>query len=124
MATVNNDEPTLYRQIPAGYGHLITKKVGSYAWELHIPFLNPWQVVPAGFVFNGASVPRALWSVLDPAGEAFEAACVHDYLYQTTLRSKEYADRAFHDILIAYGVDRAKAYLAYRMVRRFGKGLY
>lgn len=124
MVAINNDVAKMYEEIPAGFGFLCTKKVGAYAWEVAMPFLNPWQVVPAGFVFNGASVPKPLWSIIDPAGEAFEAACVHDYLYQTTLRSKEYADSAFHAILVAYGVDKAKAYLAYRMVRRFGKGMY
>ena len=124
MATVNTDEAVLYPRVPQGFSLLVTAKVGQYAWRTVETFKNPWQTVPPGFTFNGASVPRALWSVIDPAGEAFEAACVHDYLYQTALKTKEYADKAFHDILIAYGVDRKKAYLAYRMVRRFGKGMY
>ena len=124
MVAVNNDAPVLYRILPAGFGTLCTEKVGAYAWKTVSTFRNPYQPVPAGFVFNGASVPRALWGLLDPAGEAFEAACVHDYLYQTTLRDKEFADRSFYLILRAYGVSEYKAEVAYRMVRRFGKGMY
>ena len=37
--------------------------------------------VPAGFVAEFASVPRALWSELSPVGEEKLAAIVHDYLY-------------------------------------------
>lgn len=37
-------------------------------------------VVPKGYKTNGASVPRALWSFLNPFGVAFPAAILHDYL--------------------------------------------
>jgi len=35
--------------------------------------------VPAGFVSDGASVPRALWSIYPPFGKYLEAAVVHDW---------------------------------------------
>jgi hypothetical protein len=37
--------------------------------------------VPAGFVTDGASVPRIFWSILYPFGSYFPAALIHDYLY-------------------------------------------
>ena len=38
--------------------------------------------VPAGFEFDGASVPRLFWWLLPPlSGESAEAAALHDYLY-------------------------------------------
>src|SRR5688500_14765048 len=40
-------------------------------------------VVPAGFVADFASIPRALWSVLLPTGRYMIPATVHDYLYWT-----------------------------------------
>ena len=36
-------------------------------------------VVPRGFVSDGASVPRALWSIYPPFGKYLEAAIVHDW---------------------------------------------
>lgn len=40
-------------------------------------------VVPAGFASDGASVPRFLWALYPPFGEAYEPATwLHDYLYQ------------------------------------------
>ena len=38
-------------------------------------------VVPAGFVTDFASTPRALWSVIPPTGRYQLAAVVHDFLY-------------------------------------------
>src|SRR5262245_11770367 len=37
-------------------------------------------VVPAGFVTDFASTPRAIWSVLPPTGRYQMAAIVHDFL--------------------------------------------
>lgn len=37
-------------------------------------------VVPAGFVTDGASVPRPLWPLFPPTGRYFAAAVVHDWL--------------------------------------------
>ncbi len=36
--------------------------------------------VPAGFITDGASVPRALWSLLPSWGSYSRAAVVHDFL--------------------------------------------
>lgn len=121
---MNSDNPISYKTIPEGFSALEVKKVGAHAYELLSDFVNPYQIVPKGFTFNGASVPRVLWFYLDPAGEAFEAACIHDYLYQTTLKTKEDADRIFRDVLMLYGVRKSKACAAYRSVKRFGKGNY
>lgn len=39
--------------------------------------------IPAGFVTDGASVPRPLWWLYPPFGEDYEPAVVlHDYLYE------------------------------------------
>ena len=36
-------------------------------------------VIPKGFVSDGASVPRLLWTIYPPFGQYLEAAIVHDY---------------------------------------------
>jgi len=36
-------------------------------------------IVPKDFSSDGASVPRALWSIYPPFGKYLEAAVVHDY---------------------------------------------
>ncbi len=41
-------------------------------------------LVPIGFECDGASVPRFLWALYPPFGEAYEpAAWLHDWLYAT-----------------------------------------
>ena len=40
-------------------------------------------VVPAGFVTDLASVPRAVWSFYPPDGPWAKAAIIHDFLYAT-----------------------------------------
>jgi hypothetical protein len=59
---------------------------GRY-WEVltDFTFIDPLDntyTVPAGFVTDGASVPRAIWWLYPPLGGAYdEAAAIHDYLY-------------------------------------------
>src|SRR2546426_7470924 len=49
-------------------------------------------VVPAGFVTDFASTPRAIWAVLPPSGRYQLAAIVHDFLYWDQSCSREQAD--------------------------------
>ena len=39
-------------------------------------------VIPKGFVFDGASVPRPLWAILHPSGLLLIPALVHDFAYR------------------------------------------
>jgi len=39
-------------------------------------------VCPAGFVVDGASVPRFLWPIIEPTGPLLEGAVLHDFYYQ------------------------------------------
>lgn len=52
--------------------------------------------VPADTETDGASVPRAFWSIFDPFGEYFGAAVIHDFLYSPA--NLEYS-RAESDII-------------------------
>ena len=53
-------------------------------------------VVPAGFVTDLASIPRAFWGpplFLTPAGQYSRASIIHDYLYWTQKCTRDQADR-------------------------------
>ena len=68
-------------------------------------------VIPKGFVFNGASIPRPLWAILSPVGLLFIPSLVHDYAYQhnqliqvdnhsnRSVYKPSGADRAFWDLI-------------------------
>lgn len=90
-----------------------TEKIGKRSWRVTEPFLR----VPAGFISDGASVPRPLWWFLDPAGEAFEAAVVHDYrIPRDPSKYKIESHKEFRRILIAYNVKPWKAWIAFFVV--------
>ena len=74
-------------------------------------------VVPAGFVTDLASVPRAVWSFYPPDGPWAKAAIIHDFLYftkgtgvwhkhQGISREKPYSRREADDILREAMADR------------------
>ena len=63
-------------------------------------------VVPAGFVTDGASVPRVFWRIVPPFGLHFNAAVVHDWLYRNRPHqlTKGAADAVFSEIMARDGV--------------------
>ena len=61
----------------------------------------PSVSVPAGFVTDFASIPRALWTALPRDGDYVWAAVVHDYLYWYQTTTKDIAD----DVLKAAMID-------------------
>lgn len=94
---------------------LKTEKIGRRRWRV----LENFRHVPAGFEFDGASVPRIFWAVLDPASEGFEAACLHDYNLSIGMPWKR-AAREFRADLVCYGVPRWRARMIARVVELWG----
>lgn len=79
--------------------------------------------IKKGFSYDGASIPRAFWSLLgNPlSGEYKIGAIVHDALYSTQHIEREITDKIFLDIMIQDGVGVFKRNLFYYMTRLFGK---
>lgn len=97
--------------------------------------------IPAGFICDGASVPRIVWtgSGLTPDGLLRAAALVHDWIYyhkgrvhayslnrgmdiegQMISVNREDADRIFLRLMLAAGMPGWRAKVAWRAVRIFG----
>lgn len=76
-------------------------------------------VVPAGFVFDGASVPFFGWlptyTPFHP--DVMAPALIHDWLYLNHQVDRQMADQIFYDLLILNGAGKLKAKLMYRDVR-------
>lgn len=80
---------------------------------------------PVAFEWDGATIPRALWSVIGASpGRFLRASCVHDYLYGTGLVPREVADAIFYSMIRQDGARRLQARLMWRAVRTFGKSHY
>lgn len=100
---------------------------GNFARTLFpqkVTFRGRSFVIPKGFDFDGASVPKIFWisifAPLDP--QAVRAACDHDWIYrhQPAGWTRRDADLVFLCFLLEDGVPPRKAFLAYRGVRLFG----
>jgi hypothetical protein len=81
--------------------------------------------VPAGYVTDCASVPRAIWSIIPPLGRYQYAAIIHDWLYDTHhadihALSRAACDKLFLDIMQATDVGWRTRSVMYYAVRLFG----
>lgn len=79
--------------------------------------------VPALFLTDGASIPKAFHSVLGPFGSYFEAAVIHDFLYspENLEFDRRESDEIFYEAMYKSGVPWATRAIIYRAVRIFGK---
>lgn len=78
--------------------------------------------VPAGTYTDGASIPRAFWSILSPFGLYFNAALPHDFLYSpaNTNLNRKASDEILLEGMVVLGVNPIRRFVIYRAVRAFG----
>ena len=115
-------------------GSLAVRYMDDIADGRHAQLLEPliWDcdylgsglqvIVPAGFITDGASVPRILWPLLPPWGDkGTRAAMVHDYLLDMLradtpvagMDTREAIDWQFYLMLRALGVSEWRARSCY-----------
>jgi len=76
--------------------------------------------VPAGFVTDFASTPWGTWNIFPKLGRYSKAAVVHDYLYQSKLRSRAMADLIFKEAMGVLCVPAWQSTLMWLAVRLCG----
>jgi len=110
--------------------------LGVRTWEIIEDFkfrLNGTSyVIPKGFIFDGASVPKFLATWLSPTGVLLVGGLVHDYIYkyqalvldtpklQVRMFNQKNADKLFRDINIEQNGFHFMNYLAYWGLRLGG----
>ena len=109
--------------------------MGSRHWEIakdfHFKIDEVEYVIPKGFQFDGASIPKFLHTWLSPVGVLLMGGLVHDYAYKyQTLKRKgkgtmgiltqKEADIIFRDINIEQNGFHLLNYLAYWALRLGG----
>ena len=88
-------------------------------------------IIPAGFVFDGASIPKFLRTFFSPVGVLLMGGLVHDYAYKYAclqrtgkgallIVDQKRADEIFRDICIEVNGFYAMNYLAYWSLRAGG----
>ena len=79
--------------------------------------------VPAGFVTDGASIPRFLWRLCGHPLETrrFPIAVLHDWLYEADLGlTRQQVDEIYRDGLLSLGYGKWTAATEYYAIRLFG----
>ena len=102
-----------YHDLPAGRARELVNDV---------PVLINGQphVIPAGFITDGASVPRGLWNLFPPFGKYNKASLLHDYLYQFGTMTRAQADWCFLEAMKELGVGFLTRWAMYFGVRAGG----
>lgn len=112
---------------------LRTVKLGPTLWRLTdtLQFrtgLGYEYTVPRGFLTDGASTPRALWSLCPPmSGLTAACAVLHDFLYSRDCVwgfNRAEADLIFYEAMLAAGVSRWRAWTVYKGVRAGGSSSF
>lgn len=76
--------------------------------------------VPAGFVNDLSSIPRAFRSIIPVVGLQNKPSVIHDYLYENRLGARDLADRFFLDAMRDVGVNWMRRWTMYWAVRAGG----
>jgi hypothetical protein len=114
----------------------VTEGIETRRFEVLEPFrvasgvLMGIVTVPAGFTYDGESIPAALHTLVPPFGQSKRAACVHDYLYQHGAYqldrgdwvevTRKQADEVYLELALLKGLPQWRALMRYRVLRLVG----
>ena len=110
---------------------LLTVRKWQICEDFHYSLGGVDYIIPSGFIFDGASVPKFLATFLSPVGVLLMGGLVHDYGYKyATLMKKDgtnigyqdqkHMDGIFRDICIEVNGFKVLNYLAYWTLRIAG----
>lgn len=110
-------------------GKAYFKVTKSFRYYLDVDNRDVWAYVPAGFLTDGASVPKPLWFILPPWGRYGQAAVLHDILCEGKTMfhsevpvavSRKKADHIFRDAMKVAGVNLFERTVMFLAVRAWG----
>ena len=107
------------------------KTAGKRKWRLTSPMIVKWGdyfvTIPAGFVTDGASIPRIARPIITKDGSHFLGSIFHDWLYKCAGHIKvTLSARGRKEHLITYGrgdADRGYRDFMAAPAQKIGKGL-
>ncbi len=114
------NRPPLIRPLPNYKQFLLYESV---SYDVGGPNSGDRITVPAGFLTDFASIPKAFRGLIDRMGKHSGAAIIHDYLYVTQDRSRKESDRIFLEAMKVLKVSWVTRNIMYRAVR-VGGGAY
>ena len=137
--TRNLNETTDQRHLPGIKSYIqeaqemmyidVTPMAENGTYRLNTAVIIEGVHIPEGFEWDGASIPRILWRIVDSPfqPDLMVASLVHDYLYSQGDKSgydREGADRLFKKLLMANGVNSDLAETMYAGVKIGGRSHY
>lgn len=109
-------------------GYHVDDRVVRRAWGLWAtssPAVVHNIKIPAGFVFDGASIPRLLRWLFSRVGAPHQvAALLHDWMYSEQLVSRRHADRMYFRVCKKMGVGTGAAAAMYLALILFGSAAW
>lgn len=125
-----DEPPSFYDCAPNGgfHGDVVARWLDDRRMELTEPFCyqepgsgRMWNA-PRGAVVNGASIPRALWTMVGSpfTGEYRRASVVHDVGCQERTSTWQEVHRMFYSACLCGGVGKLKAKIMFAAVYHFG----
>lgn len=116
---------TLDRQItnrrPSGEAAVLDKPV-----RFTVPSKNIVIEIKAGFRYDGASIPRAVWALIGSpfTGKYLPAALLHDALYSAEIFNRKTCDKIFLEYMRDLGVSWWRRNSMWLAVRCFGGSVW
>lgn len=114
----------------------VIHRSGSRHWCVEEDYIFPWLdvevCIPKGFIFDGASIPRAFWLVMNPTGLMFIPSIFHDcgYRYNSWIdknynpifenAGRKFFDDQFKDMGIYVNESNITSPMAWTALRGFG----
>ena len=102
--------------------NIVNENVFILSEDKTVESLGYSVTVKKGFDFDGASIPKLLWSIYGSPlnGNYVVASLIHDGLYASQKVSKSISDRIFLDIMKQSNVGYIKRTSMYLAVKMFG----
>jgi hypothetical protein len=105
------------------YGVCRAERISGKQYKLIEDWKTPYGTIPKGFTSDGVTTKNMRF-LASPSGGFFEAAILHDWMYDNAYKTKAFADTAFYRTALIYGVHPVRAWLGYQMVKLMGRGKY
>lgn len=115
-------DPTEFSQLVDGKDYPERELTEPFEFTLKTENSFVYATIREGYIWNGASIPKAFWSVIGGpfSGKYALGALIHDLLYDTHYTTRKEADEIFLQVMEMERVGKAKRWLMYQAVRRFG----
>jgi len=79
---------------------------------------------PAGFIYNGASIPKKAQALYQKNGSWQRPSVIHDWLYTEKKTTREYADDLLEESLVRAGTPSWGIYWFMLPIRTFGQSAW